>query len=83
MPTTRGKCRSKVAHNLLCINVKDEKHHSSFTLLRTWTMAISTNLKYSKNECVKIGDALMVFQMWINGLRSNGGSMATLELFFI
>ncbi len=63
MPTTRGKCRSKVARNLLFINVKDEKHHSSSTLPRTLTMAISTNLKYSGNECVKIGDALMVFQM--------------------
>jgi hypothetical protein len=64
-------------------NAGDEKQHSSFTLLRTWTMAIFANLRYLGKECVKMYDALIVLQMQVSGLRSNGGSMAALELLFI
>jgi hypothetical protein len=83
MPTTKGKCESKVAHKLFFKNAKDDKQCSSSTLPRTWTMAIYTNLGYSRKECVKARDALMVLQMQVNGLRSNGGSMANLELLFV
>ncbi len=85
MPTTRGGCESKVARKLSFENAKDETQCSSSTLPRTWTMAmaISANLRYSRKECLKTWDALMVLQMQVNGLRSNGGSMETLELFFV
>jgi hypothetical protein len=46
-------------------------------------IAISANLKYSRKECVETWDALMVVQMRVTGLTSNGGSMATLELLFV
>ncbi len=45
MPTTRGRQGSKVAHNLLFSKARDEKQHSSFTLLRIWIMVISTQGK--------------------------------------
>ncbi len=79
----RGRWGSKVACNLSLRNVKAEIHLSSFTFLRMWTMAICANLKYSREKCMKTRDASIVFQIWVNGFKSKGGSMVALKFFFI
>jgi hypothetical protein len=68
---------------LLLRNARDEKQLPSSTLPKMWTMAIFANLKYSRKECVRTQDASIVLQIQINGFKSKGGSMATLELLFI
>jgi hypothetical protein len=43
----------------------------------TRTMAVCASLKYLGKEWVKIWDAWIIFQMHVNGLNSNNGSIAT------
>jgi hypothetical protein len=81
MPTTKGRWGSKVIQSLLLENSKDEKHHSSSTFLRTQTMVISMSLWYSWKEWMRTWNAWIVFQMWINWLKSNSNYMVIWNCF--
>jgi hypothetical protein len=66
MPTIRGRWGSKVIHILILRNAKDEKHFSSSTLPRMWTMAIFANLRYVGKESVGLRDASIVLDIQVN-----------------
>jgi hypothetical protein len=55
---------------------KELKHHSSSMLPRTCTMAISTNLKYSKKTCKHFGCSKNILEV-IKGFTSSGLTMVT------
>ncbi len=60
----------KIVHSLLLRNVRNEKHFSSSTFPRTWTMAIFASLRYLGKECVRAQDASIVLQSGFNGFKS-------------
>jgi hypothetical protein len=62
---------------------KDDKHHSSFTLVRKWVTVTFANLIYSQNECVRAWNAWIILQIWVGGWRSINGSMVALKLLFM
>jgi hypothetical protein len=68
--TTNPKLVVSQLRNLDLHNAKELKHHSSFTLPRTCTMAISTNLTYTTKEQASNMDAKRMHQRCVKGFTS-------------